>query len=891
MPTLVNHQGQLLDYDTDEDASADIANLGYRWASEQEISRYDQAKAERQQYGTASQQALAAGELALGSATFGLLSPDSEAAQARRRQFRQQSPFLAAGAEIAGALVPGAGAAGLAAKGAKALGLAGRAAELGISAAGDFTAGLSQEAELAEEEHRSIDVGSVAMWTVGGLMAEHVIRSGVAALRRTPIDNNVIPAAKTKAVEFRETALSDKTPDVRTAKPYSRDLTTQEVKKVASNYAEIKDNARQLGQEAGNSFLDSFDEAHNVSFKAEDIRGKMAGSAEKQTLAQEEHLERLNALADKLEGSGGKKQAEVLRSHAFRIETAADSADLFIALDQSKRTVDKYRKKVASAARKSGLDPFGEKAAMFDEFSNPVRADLEKSELWGDFAASKQKAENARWSGKDGYINNWAIVQDQFYEQLPGSAAYDFDGLPQFAWSDEGFASFAEKDRIGQKHVLNAFRKVLDSAEDMTKIKEGFGLRAEDMVKLKDDLKDLREVYQTIQDLTEARSRGKDFIDAASKKSESIGSKVAQAIGGSLGVASGGGPTAAIAGAKVASGLDELFNPPKAGAALDALKDRGQAREALKARFETVGKAPASFSQRMRESAGNMGQTAAMLADQLRRPAELYLADPIRDQNSDDLQELSEHARAHTNRAAKAFASNGSAKPLPDPASRFQGGHANLSDAWQSKSQFLIDAAADPTVVAEHLARSFGTMPDTHPALFTAIAGRTQAGVSYLLENMPPSVAFSMRDPQGLPPSDAAIREFSRLWSAVFEPAETIRDIAAMRATPAQIEALKEVHPDVFEDFQGKTLAALAGRQTPPSWETQRYFDQIMGLQGAYSPVLAPDVVKAIQGALQIGTQQSPGSSAPSGRPSRAAQTMAPATGRLTNGPTFGSRQ
>jgi len=827
--TLKDRGGRLFDYDTPEDAQHAIQNLGYAPATSQEVVTYDSAKKEREEFGNTAAQALALGELALGSASFGVLSPDSPEAEARRRQLRKQSPFLAMGAEAAGAAVPGL----LTAGAGSAIAGAGRLARVGTALASDFAGGLSLEAEQADEEKRRMDVGNVAMWSLGGVMAESLVRSGFKTASN--FKNNVIPSALTKAQDFRSGG----------AFKAGAELTDLETKRYVQNWDEIVNHTRTLGRDSGNSFLESFDAAHSVSYKADDIRGLVKTNQRAQRKFLDDTVGRAEVLADALDARGAKKTAATVRRHIFELESATDAADLNVAGDQLKRSADRFRKKAAAAARQSGNDPFNDLVSEFDAVSNPLRKDLEDAKTWGADVAGKQKAENLQWSDKKkGFIHNNAIFQDAFYSRMPGSTATDFDGLPQFMWDDDKLLAFMNKDRIGQKEVLDAGENMLASVDEMIKIKEGLGIRPADMIQLKTDAADLRATLSEIQNLAQAKVKGADLIERMKSKAGGELRKNVVTTAGGLAGAAVGGPLGAVLGAGVARQMDDFFSPVTIRN-LDPLVTRDVARDSLAGKLSNLSKAAAPTNPATAAGVPTMTATA------LRQAAEHTGAQLMHETNAEDMSELSEHGRAWTEKAAQTLASGGPRPPrLPDAPTRFQGNFAALTDAFNSRKEFLVQVSADPTVLMKHLADSYGELPETHPGMFAQIATRAMSGVVYLTENLPPSIGYSLRDPSGLPASQDAMRDFARLWDAVFEPADTLHDVATGRATPQQMRALAAVHPDVFAQFQAQVINKMSARLKPPPYESQRYLDQVMQLNGAYSPAFSIAVARNIKNAM-----------------------------------------
>lgn len=919
MPTTLKDQnGRLFDYADDASAARDIQNLGYAPATQNEVETYDIAKREREQHGSTGDQVLAMGELAASAATFGLASSDSPEARARRRQLRIQSPLLAGASEMAGALAPGllTGGLGTAAAGGRAA--LGAGAKLAIGAGSDFASGLSMEAEQAEEQRRKIDVGSVAMWTLGGVMAENLARVGYNAAKG--FKNNVIPGARTTAQEARSagtTFARDTEKEVAALKSEGisegearaqvgaegpkmsgapeRELAEPEIRHLVENWDASVNQTRTLARDAGNSIQESFDAAHAVYLKADDIRGKVASAppaVERQNRFFSKTAENAEGLAARLEAKGAERTAATIRRHIDAMNTAPDGAALFIEADQLKRTVQKFRKRAASSARKSGHDPFNEMTAAFDDVEMPLRKGLEDGKTWGGHVADKQRLENAIWSNKThGFITNAAEWNRAFYKTAAGGV--DYDGIQHFQWDDDKFVAFLQKDAIGQRDVIRAGERMIDSAERMTVLKERLGIRPEDMVQLKQDLNDLRTVVKQVKDLTQARARGgaiaKQVADIAGR--QSLASSVLRTVAGGAAGGAVGGPAGAVVGANVAKHIDDFWSPVRAAAHTPAM-DREAARAALESRMQNLGRASSAVpsgpsvtpgAARASEGIDPVGavRKAGELAPQAGQDEDDHAL------NANDLDELSEHARAYTRRQAQLFASSGPrAKPLPTVEARFSEGFPSLRDAYQARAATLTTIASDPRALIEHVANSFGSLPDTHPALFSGLAARAAAGVAYLTENLPPSVGVSMRDPHGYPPSHDGMRQFAQLWDAVWTPQHVFADLASGRATPAQLRAVQHVHPDLFSTFQSHAIRALAERQTPPPYETQRYLDQVLSLDGAFSPGMSWAVARNVQNARR--GDPKPASNIRTPRPSEAGQDPR-GIAAISSGPTFGS--
>ena len=87
--------------------------------------------------------------------------------------------------------------------------------------------------------------------------------------------------------------------------------------------------------------------------------------------------------------------------------------------------------------------------------------------------------------------------------------------------------------------------------------------------------------------------------------------------------------------------------------------------------------------------------------------------------------------------------------------------------------------------------------------------------------------------PDGIPPDSLAIMKWASMYNAVFSPGDVVYDVATGDATPTQIKALREVHPDVYGGLRANVLKQVAqvGQKIP--FETLRTLDVLFDLPGA----------------------------------------------------------
>ncbi len=77
-------------------------------------------------------------------------------------------------------------------------------------------------------------------------------------------------------------------------------------------------------------------------------------------------------------------------------------------------------------------------------------------------------------------------------------------------------------------------------------------------------------------------------------------------------------------------------------------------------------------------------------------------------------------------------------------AERFRGTFSTLQDAFNARRGLIVAVQQDPLALADHIANSFGDLPETHPQMFMKLAARVQAGLSYLAQNLPAGIGFML---------------------------------------------------------------------------------------------------------------------------------------------------
>lgn len=765
------------------------------------------------------------------------------------------------------------------------MGAGARAAQFGALAAEEVAQAGAIEVQHAREEDRGIELGNVVMGlplALGVSAAGRLARGAARRVRGLPdgapaagvldmADNegNALAQGRRTSEARRSVGAAGAGPDKRAP------LTEQEVRTYARGREEIHSQVERFGgdaiEDAAAGTAPAFDEVHNIGLKKSDLAGRM-DDADPELMAEfaDQHTTALQSLADELDAKGQKSAARQIRQHVDEMITNLDSPeDLNISFDRGKRTLDRLRTRYGAAARKD-IQAEGIVDAI-DDAVNPLRAGMEDASVWGKFAAEKQAGENALWSGEDGIIRSGAVWQNEFLEKLPGAAGRMRKGLqevPVFKVRGDVVEHAVKMKPRDFELTMNAMNSWIDKVEQMSLLKTELGAASvgnTPVMRLQQGLNDMRTLRDELYTLREVEQRGADVIkkEAARAASQSLGELAFDAA------------ESVVPGVKVADSAaekltgksirDRLFEPaikaPKpeltreaAGAAirdrrapLGKPSDRSRPRAPAGAGVAPVGSLASQLATlgQGAQAAGRVGQGIAAVE---RAPV------------TDSLAEISDHSRTIQERAALGLVSKESRPPkLPPLTTRFKEGAPSLDAAFQNKADDLRKANEDPQAFVDGMVDTFGQLAQGgHEELYTQVVARVQIGTQYLLANMPPSVGISMVRPDGIPPDTIAVMKFAAMWSGVFSPGDVIYDVATGDATPTQIKALREVHPDIYGSLRAEVLkqVAQAGQKIP--FETLRTLDNLFDLPGVAGPAFGPSMTATMATAYAQPGSKSP---------------------------------
>jgi hypothetical protein len=141
----------------------------------------------------------------------------------------------------------------------------------------------------------------------------------------------------------------------------------------------------------------------------------------------------------------------------------------------------------------------------------------------------------------------------------------------------------------------------------------------------------------------------------------------------------------------------------------------------------------------------------------------------------------------------------------------------------------------DPQHAATIYAKGLGELPDIAPKTAASVMATIQRGNAFLLSKLPPvPTNGNQLTPQfgTQPAARAAAEEYARYDRAVYEPATVLDDLARGTLTPQAVEALRVVHPEMYEDLRSVAQVACAELKNPLPYSHRVRLSVLLDIQG-----------------------------------------------------------
>lgn len=146
------------------------------------------------------------------------------------------------------------------------------------------------------------------------------------------------------------------------------------------------------------------------------------------------------------------------------------------------------------------------------------------------------------------------------------------------------------------------------------------------------------------------------------------------------------------------------------------------------------------------------------------------------------------------------------------------------------------------------IAASLAPVRQASPQLADQVETLVARKIEALANRIPrrPDVMAMHSGPDLWQPSDMEMRAFARYVSAVEDPAGVFERVAGGTVTPEDGQALREVYPEMFADFQQKVFAQMATLQKTLPYQKRLALSIFSGVP--VDPSMSPRVLSVLQG-------------------------------------------
>lgn len=253
--------------------------------------------------------------------------------------------------------------------------------------------------------------------------------------------------------------------------------------------------------------------------------------------------------------------------------------------------------------------------------------------------------------------------------------------------------------------------------------------------------------------------------------------------------------------------------------------------------------------------------TAAVLAKQFANDAVDVAAAPLSAvPTARNLQTMVAHTEQHISDGIGSFFGGKTEGAAPKVARYSTAAALRSSDigkatkAYQEHAQQVQMVAANPEVAASRLASMTGpNVAAVAPGLHAQMAAIVSRGANYLLANMPapPTDPDSITPQLDTPPplSETDMHIYANRVEGVENPLSLVDDLKHNKASAEKTDAVKTVHPNIFERIRANVFAQLADRKEPVPYHQRLLLDLALDGGGSLEPSLKPQNLRIMDAA------------------------------------------
>jgi hypothetical protein len=865
--------GKLEEHDDTPEAERLVAESGgaLSFPTPEELQRIERVA----KHGTTAEQTLAAVETVGRTASFGAWkgAGTPEEIEGRRQTLREESPGVAFGAQAVGTVAPAIAGGALVSGAARAVGVGARIAGAAGVAAEGSAGGLADEVEEAAAQGRPVSAGRAMLTGIGGEVLGRALPAALrAGVNRLAPERTAARVVAGEAVADVSQAASKQARAKLAEDAYHMPPGRARDEALASTAAEQTARAdAELAKHSARA-TEVLEELGRASGK--DLERQVPQTTPGQVSWAADTAAQLRSMA---ESATGAEKAELLKS-ARALLDAEDSAGIWKATHEARERI-KGTKPEPAAPPADDLESLLSKSV-----DNAKAAKAGEPAPYQRTPAGARVLEHPVQSGSAPDFSTWDVsdfAQGRGAGKAAGKTAPDYSGGARIS-------TYQRKIVDGMKHDAG-FRQTGRVADDAGKLgsEPTFVLEQDGTVRLAHGRLRMTAARELDRETVYGRVvRGKgakaevvyegQIRIGGGKPAGATATPAAPAGSGALSAAdellAKGQRDPALFG-KAAKAADDLHTSAQAGPGADSslapLEDQLAAAERWRVGSDKARAELKELTEKMRAAQSLRDDTQRAAASVGATPPEPKAGRGKKDLLGSLMREGAEAAVEHAIGGGvpflgtgmkllwSALGDSGQAKvsrtvrgllsPLTSSGralgasraalgmtalQRFAGDAPDASSAFESRREMLAHVASNPKLASDVIASSLQGLAQEHPGNFMALSQRMTEALQYAAQNLPATVGVSLSYPTGIPLSDSELRDVADLWNSCMEPETVLDDIEHGSANTIQMQTLKDVHPDIYNDVRKEMFMQAADTfQSIPS-QTKLSIDIMFGADG-----------------------------------------------------------
>lgn len=532
----------------------------------------------------------------------------------------------------------------------------------------------------------------------------------------------------------------------------------------------------------------------------------------------------------------------IAADHEGRILGADAGADAVAEFDSMRRQLSRVWR-TARGGNQAGayeartlMEPVAEFAK--GEYNRAAQTLMDESFVGAKQAAAQKAVNNARV----GAINGETFDLRPFVQRVGGDAGADFGGQVYVGNQDSIRGMLSELGPGGGGMRADQFSRFLDSQQKVfSAIKENYALSPGSATKLDELLASVDKMRGSVRaanDAATAVNRAKAAIEAdqigGGYLGKLVGSTLVGGIQGGVSGAAKGFARGALGGAGATLRLQENL-------ATLASSEESRLAAWLEQKISKVSGTAGKGAAVVNRTASNVDSRVASAMDGF-------------------FGRIEQRAKQAAGAAEKPIAM-ARAAAAPTALKMFTEGD-RPEDAYRKRTeQLLVMNQNLGQGVRDRTTQALGGLSETAPRLTQHVAVAASRATNYLIAHAPvPLRQPSVMQPGYRPvPSDLQIAEFAKRWAAVADPMTVLDDFEKGMVTYEQVDALKNVYPQLFRGIQVQALQRfqrLDAAGVPVPYQDRLQADLMFDLHGAGDPTLDAGFAIRVSGMQQAARQQ-----------------------------------